>query len=91
MRVMTGEAFNLKSNDLGAGVLSVANWTANLIAALTFPILLFETGKTVFLIFAIMAIASIFFVKFKVMEIRGRSLERIEQGLYEKHKPQESV
>jgi MFS family permease len=91
MWIMIGEVFPLKIRGLGVGVSSVANWTANLIVALTFPLLLSQAGETVFLIFAIMAAASIFFVKFKVIETRGRSLERIEQALYEKHNLQKSL
>jgi sugar porter (SP) family MFS transporter len=81
MWIMIGEVFPLRIRGLGVGVSSVANWTANLAVALTFPYLLSKTGESVFLIFGIMAVLSVFFVKFKVIETRGRSLESIEQSL----------
>jgi sugar porter (SP) family MFS transporter len=86
MWIMIGEVFPLKIRGMGVGVSSVANWTANLLVALTFPLLLAKSGAMIFIIFALMAVLSIFFVKFKGIETRGRSLERIEQSLYEKHK-----
>ncbi|AKL98500.1 sugar porter family MFS transporter [Endomicrobium proavitum] len=81
MWIMIGEVFPLKIRGIGVGVSSVANWTANLGVALMFPWLLSKIGSQIFIIFAAMAVLSILFVKFKVIETRGRSLESIEKSL----------
>jgi MFS family permease len=85
MWIMIGEIFPLKVRGLGVGASGMANWSANLVVALTFPLLLAKTGEAVFLIFGAMALLSIFFVKFKVIETRGRTLESIEKDLHEKY------
>lgn len=82
MWIMIGEVFPLKIRGLGVGFSSVANWTANLLIALTFPVFLEKAGASIFLFYFVMAILSILFVKFKVFETRGRSLEEIEMALY---------
>ncbi|MDR1696550.1 MAG: sugar porter family MFS transporter [Endomicrobium sp.] len=86
MWIMIGEVFPLKVRGLGVGVSSVANWTANLLVALTFPFFLEKIGYSLFLVFAVIAVFSIIFVKFKVFETRRRSLEEIEAVLYNKAK-----
>ncbi|MCA6071017.1 MAG: sugar porter family MFS transporter [Endomicrobium sp.] len=78
MWIMIGEIFPLKIRGLGVGISSVSNWTANLIVALTFPLLLEKFGTKLFMLFGFMAVLSILFVKYKVFETRGRSLEEIE-------------
>jgi sugar porter (SP) family MFS transporter len=81
MWVMIGEIFPLNIRGLGVGVSSVANWTANLVVALTFPSLLTYFGTKLFILYASMAFFSILFVKYKVFETKGRSLEEIEISL----------
>jgi sugar porter (SP) family MFS transporter len=86
MWIMIGEVFPLKVRGFGAGISSVSNWTANLVVALVFPYFFEKLGNTLFLFFAIMAVLSIFFIKYKVFETRGKSLESIEMTLYSKSK-----
>ncbi|MDR2399604.1 MAG: sugar porter family MFS transporter [Endomicrobium sp.] len=86
MWIMISEVFPLKVRGLGAGISSVANWTANLAVALVFPFFFEKVGNLLFLFFAIMAVLSIFFIKYKVFETRGKSLEAIEMMLYNKSK-----
>jgi sugar porter (SP) family MFS transporter len=81
MWVMIGEIFPLNIRGLGVGVSSVANWTANLVVALTFPSLLSYFGTKLFILYASMAFFSILFVKYKVFETKGHSLEEIEISL----------
>jgi hypothetical protein len=83
---MIGEVFPLKVRGLGAGVSSVANWTANLAVALVFPFFFEKIGGILLLFFAIMAVLSILFIKYKVFETRGKLLEAIEMMLYNKSK-----
>ncbi|MDR2396017.1 MAG: sugar porter family MFS transporter [Endomicrobium sp.] len=80
--VIIGEVFPLKVRGLGAGVTSLANWFSNLVVALIFPVLFEKFDTYLFLAFACVAILSIFFVKRKVFETRGKSLEEIEIALY---------
>ena len=84
MWIMIGEVFPLKIRGLGVGLSSVSNWTANLIVALTFPVLLEKFNTNLFIFYLIMAVLSILFVKFKVFETKGKSLEEIEMSLYNK-------
>jgi sugar porter (SP) family MFS transporter len=86
MWIMIGEVFPLKVRGFGTGVSSVANWTANLAVALVFPFFFEKIGNILFLFFAIMAALSILFIKYKVFETRGKSLEAIEMMLYNKSK-----
>jgi sugar porter (SP) family MFS transporter len=81
MWIMIGEVFPLKVRGLGAGISSVSNWSANLLVALTFPFFLSKIGNILFLFFAGIAALSILFVKFKVFETRGKTLEEIETSL----------
>jgi sugar porter (SP) family MFS transporter len=85
MWIMIGEIFPLKVRGLGAGISSVSNWTANLVVALVFPYFFEKLGNALFLFFAIMAVLSIFFIKYKVFETRGKSLEAIEVTLYTRY------
>ncbi|MDR2066260.1 MAG: sugar porter family MFS transporter [Endomicrobium sp.] len=80
--IIIGEVFPLKVRGLGAGVTSLANWGSNLLVALVFPVLFEKLNTYLFLAFAGVAILSIFFVKHKVFETRGKSLEEIEIALY---------
>ena len=86
MWIIIGEVFPLKVRGLGAGVSSVVNWTANLTVTLVFPFFFEKIGDILFFFFAIMTVLSIVFIKYKVFETRGKSLEAIEMMLYEKSK-----
>jgi hypothetical protein len=72
--IIIGEVFPLKVRGLGAGITSLANWCSNLLVALVFPVLFEKLNTYLFLAFASVAILSIFFVKHKVFETRGKSL-----------------
>ncbi|MDR1941253.1 MAG: sugar porter family MFS transporter [Endomicrobium sp.] len=91
MWIMIGEVFPMKVRGIGVGLSSVANWSANLAVALLFPSLLEKIGTPLFLIYALMAVFSIIFIKYKVFETRGRSLEEIEKTLYCKYNKKVSV
>ncbi|EHO53142.1 hypothetical protein FC98_GL000932 [Lentilactobacillus kisonensis DSM 19906 = JCM 15041] len=82
MWVMIGEVFPLNIRGLGNSFASVINWSANMIVSLTFPPLLdfFGTGS-LFIGYAVLCFASIWFVQKKVFETRNRSLEDIEETL----------
>jgi sugar porter (SP) family MFS transporter len=82
MWVMIGESFPLNIRGLGNSFGAVVNWTANAIVSLTFPPLLnaFGTGS-LFIGYAVLCIASIWFVKKYTIETRNQSLEQIEAKL----------
>ncbi|MBM7651342.1 sugar porter family MFS transporter [Neobacillus cucumis] len=79
MWVVVSEYLPLKYRGAGLGIASVGNWVANLIVSQSFPILLQAIGgANVFLIYAVMGVLAILFVKFFVVETKGRTLEQIE-------------
>ncbi|WP_056978867.1 sugar porter family MFS transporter [Lentilactobacillus senioris] len=82
MWVMIGEVFPLNIRGLGNSFASVINWSANMVVSLTFPPLLnfFGTGS-LFIGYAVLCFASIWFVHSKVFETRNKSLEEIEEKL----------
>ncbi|MCY9806345.1 sugar porter family MFS transporter [Lentilactobacillus senioris] len=82
MWVMIGEVFPLNIRGLGNSFASVINWSANMVVSLTFPPLLnfFGTGS-LFIGYAVLCFASIWFVHAKVFETRNKSLEEIEEKL----------
>lgn len=82
MWVMIGESFPLNIRGLGNSFGSVVNWTANTIVSLTFPPLLnyFGTGS-LFIGYAVLCIAAIWFVKRFTIETRNQTLEQIEADL----------
>ena len=79
--VMLGEIFPLSIRGLGIGISGVVNWAANLLVALTFPILFEKFGTFLFVVYAIIGIIALIFVQHKVIETAGKSLEEIELDL----------
>lgn len=54
-------------------------WIANFLIGLTFPVLLDTIGlSTTFLLFTVMGVAAIAFVKAYLPETKGRTLEELE-------------
>ena len=66
------------------GVAIFLHWGANFAVSQTFPVLTdaFKPGP-VFLGYAVIAVLALFFVRLKVPETKGKSLEEIEGGLAE--------
>jgi MFS transporter, SP family, sugar:H+ symporter len=57
-------------------------WGANFVVSLTFPILLAAVGiGYLFLGYAVIGVLAFLFVRFFVVETKGRSLEEIEADL----------
>ena len=60
----------------------MSNWGANFIVSLLFPVLLASIGEgPVFLLFAVVNVVAFVFVRRRVPETKGRSLEEIEADL----------
>lgn len=80
--VMLPEVLPLGVRGTAMGVANLLHWLANILVALTFPVLLEAMGMgPLFLIFAGIGICSFWFVAAKVTETKGRSLEQIEVSL----------
>nr|WP_113753641.1 sugar porter family MFS transporter [Priestia endophytica] len=77
--IIVGEIFPLSVRGIGAGISSAFNWTGSLVVGLVFPILadMFSLG-VIFSSFGIICILGLLFVRFVVVETKGRSLEQIE-------------
>ena len=60
----------------------MSNWGANFIVSLLFPVLLASIGEgPVFLLFAVVNVVAFVFVRRRVPETKGKSLEEIEADL----------
>ncbi len=83
--VMLGEIFPLKVRGSAMAVATVLLWGANFVVSLTFPVLLDALGLGwLFVGYALIGFAALFFVRSFVTETKGRSLEEIEADLHER-------
>ncbi|MGW8375146.1 sugar porter family MFS transporter [Streptomyces sp. ODS28] len=76
--VMLPELFPLRVRGPGVSVCSGANWGANFLVSLLFPVLLAAGAGTVFALFAVLGVAAFGFTFRFLKETAGRSLERLE-------------
>jgi hypothetical protein len=74
---MISEIFPNRVRARAAAVATAANWLANFVVSLTFPILRSLMGPSLFLLYAAMAIAAMIFIAGWVPETRGKTLEEI--------------
>ncbi|UBM45441.1 sugar porter family MFS transporter [Bacillus velezensis] len=80
--VMLPELFPLHVRGIGTGVSTLMLHAGTLIVSLTYPMLMEAVGISyLFLIYAAIGILAFLFVRFKVTETKGKSLEEIEQDL----------
>jgi len=78
MWVMLGEMFPNQIRGLGLAVAGLAQWGANFLVTLTFPILLGSAGLAfAYSLYTIGAVISIFFVAKYVYETKGKELEEM--------------
>jgi SP family sugar:H+ symporter-like MFS transporter len=79
MWVLLGEMFPNQIRGSGLAVSGFAQWTANFIITMTFPILLVSAGlTTAYGFYAVSATVSVWFVIKLVRETRGKTLEDME-------------
>ena len=79
MWVMLGEMFPNQLRGSGLAISGLAQWVANFIVTLTFPMLLAGMGLAfAYSLYTIGAVISIFFVVKYVYETKGRELEQME-------------
>ena len=79
--VLISEIFPNKVRGMASSVAIVFLWIAYFILVFTFPILTDAMGTTYgpFLLYAGICLAGFFFVRFRVKETKGRTLEEVEQ------------
>ncbi|MDY5129350.1 sugar porter family MFS transporter [Actinotignum urinale] len=78
--VIVGEIFPLAIRGRASGIASSCNWIGSFLVGLIFPIMTVHMSQEfVFLIFGIICVLGVVFVKFAVPETRGRTLEEIEE------------
>ena len=83
--LLISEIYPLKVRGLAMSMATVANWTANLIVALTFLTLLQKIGiSRTFWLYGAISIGAVFFTYFLVPETKKRSLEEIESYWFSK-------
>jgi sugar porter (SP) family MFS transporter len=79
MWVMLGEMFPNRIKGIALGVCSAVNWIANFTISLLFPQMNKSVGLTyIYGFFALCALISYFFVRFKVPETKGMELEEMD-------------
>jgi SP family sugar:H+ symporter-like MFS transporter len=77
--VMMGEMFPNQIRGSGLAVAGAAQWTANFLITVTFPMLLASIGLAgAYGLYTLAAVISIFFVVRYVQETRGKELEQME-------------
>ena len=77
--LLISEIYPLKIRGLAMSIATTANWSANLIVAVTFLTLVQAAGKAwSFWIYGLVAVGAWIFAYFIVPETRGRTLEEIE-------------
>lgn len=87
MWVMLGEMFPNHYRGAALAVCGMAQWGANFIITMSFPVLLSALGLGIsYGIYAFFGIVAYFFVKIFVNETKGLSLEEISRGEAEKEK-----
>ncbi|RBI59293.1 MFS transporter, partial [halophilic archaeon] len=82
--LLISEIYPLSVRGSAMGTVTVANWGANLVVSLAFPLLTANLGKpTTFWLFGVCSLAALAFTYRLVPETKGRSLEAIETDLRE--------
>lgn len=72
------EIFPLRARALGMGIITFAQYALNFVFSLTFPMFLVWMGNNVFLLYALLSFIAIFYIHFKAIETKGKTLEEIE-------------
>ncbi|QSG13573.1 sugar porter family MFS transporter [Halapricum desulfuricans] len=80
--LLISEIYPLEFRGSAMGLVTVANWLANLLVSLMFPILTAKIGTTsTFWLFGLSSLLALVFIHRLVPETKGRSLEAIEDDL----------
>ncbi len=85
--VLLGEIFPSRIRARALGLAAAAQWIANFLITLSFPVMAAASLPLTYGMYALFAAASFFFVMFKVPETNGMSLEQAETLFVKKPKP----
>jgi hypothetical protein len=77
--VLLGEIFPNRIRAAALALAASANWIANFVVSTAFPPVAARSLTIAYGVFTLFAIASIFFVRSKIPETTGRSLEEISE------------
>ncbi|MBU5266868.1 sugar porter family MFS transporter [Virgibacillus proomii] len=72
------EILPLRARALGVGIITFTQYALNFIFSLSFPILLEWISINVFYIYGALSLIAVFYIHFKVLETKGKTLEEIE-------------
>ena len=75
--LMISEIFPNRARARAAGISTAANWTANFLVSLSFPVLQAMMGPSLWFLYAAMGVAAFIFIVGYVPETKGKSLEDI--------------
>jgi SP family galactose:H+ symporter-like MFS transporter len=75
--LMISEIFPNSARARAAGISTAANWTANFLVSLSFPVLQAMMGPSLWFVYAAMGVAAFIFIVRWVPETKGKSLEDI--------------
>lgn len=83
--VLISEIFPNRIREKAISISTISLWTAYSILVFTFPILAEARGEHVpFIVYAVICILGFLFIKMKLTETRGKSLEEVEKELSKK-------
>jgi sugar porter (SP) family MFS transporter len=75
--LMIAEIFPNRARARSAAISTAANWTANFLVSLSFPVLQAAMGPSLWFLYAVMGLAAFIFIITYVPETKGKSLEDI--------------
>jgi sugar porter (SP) family MFS transporter len=78
--LMISEIFPNRARARAAGISTAANWTANFLVSLSFPVLQAMMGPSLWFLYAAMGVAAFIFIIRWVPETKGKSLEDISRN-----------
>lgn len=81
--LLISEIYPLRIRGAAMGLATMANWSFNLLVALTFLVLVENLGPSyTFWLYALVSVGSFLFSYFRVPETKGRTLEEIEEAIH---------
>ena len=84
--IMIAEVFPQNVRGPGNAIATMAGWAGNLLVSLTFLSLIDELGESgTFALYAVIGLASLVFIRLRVPETKGRTLEQIQAVITHAH------